>query len=316
MWLRFVNAMGDLGSLESSLIEGGSAAEFLDSLETTEMSKSLKMLVLLAMIDAERFPGEIGIDELAAGVRKIARRTSTLQRDLSVSLDDDVALRTYLERNPIDAWCGGKGTGGRPFFGYESQRFSTTFKVAPEQRIALTALVRELAEWRLAEYLDRTPAVRAEAGAERDGRSAGTLEIGRSYMREEIPPLFGLPFSRYWQQGYVSQAGRIFLFVTLDKSGMPEEHRYGDRFLARDLFEWKSQNQHDRASKAGQAIKANEAPIHLFVRKRRKVGPGAASFIYCGELRFESWDGDNPITVRWRLKQPLSERVAQLFEVA
>ena len=198
-WLRFVNAMGDLGSLESSLIEGGSAAEFLDSLETTEMSKSLKMLVLLAMIDAERFPGEIGIDELAAGVRKIARRTSTLQRDLSVSLDDDVALRTYLERNPIDAWCGGKGTGGRPFFGYESQRFSTTFKVAPEQRIALTALVRELAEWRLAEYLDRTPAVRAEEGAERDGRSAGTLEIGRSYMREEIPPLFGLPFSRYWQ---------------------------------------------------------------------------------------------------------------------
>jgi hypothetical protein len=54
----------------------------------------------------------------------------------------------------------------------------------------------------------------------------------------------------------------------------------------------------------------------LFVRKRGKVGSAAAPFIYCGELRFENWEGNQPITVRWRLKQPLSERVAGLFEVA
>jgi hypothetical protein len=318
-WLRFVKAMGDLGPDETALTEGGSAAELLDSLETTEMTKSLKMLVLLAMLDAERFPGEIGIDELSASVRKIARRSASLQRDFSVSLEDEAALRAYLERNPIDAWCGGKGTGGRSFFGYEGERFSTTFKTAPERRAALSALVRELAEWRLAEYLDRAPAAGADEAAERDTRTAGALEVGRSYMREEVPPLFGLSFSRFWQQGYVNQAGKIFLFVTLDKSGMPEEHRYGDRFLARDLLEWKSQNQHSQTSKAGRTIHGHEdsgIPVHLFVRKRRKVGSEGAAFIYCGELRFEDWEGDNPITVRWRLKQPLSERVAQLFEVA
>ena len=317
-WLRFVKEMGDLPSAESATVEGGSTAEFLDSLETTEMTKSLKMLVLLATLDAERFPGEIEIDELAVGVRRIARRSAALQQDFSVSLDDDVAMRAYLERNPIEAWCGGKGTGGRSYFRYAKTRFSTTFNVDPERRDAFKALVRELAEWRLAEYLDRATVSDSEVRGDAVGRPSGSLELWRSYMREEIPPIVGRSFSRFWQQGYVHQAAQIFLFVTLDKSRMPKEHRYGDRFLARDLFEWKSQNQQAQNSKAGRTIRDHERegiPVHLFVRKRGKVRSNAAPFIYCGELRFESWEGNNPITVHWRLKQPLSERIAALFEV-
>jgi hypothetical protein len=148
--------------------------------------------------------------------------------------------------------------------------------------------------------------------------AAGGLEVGRSYMRSEIPPAFGLQFTTsLWQQGFVLQGEHIFLLVTLDKEGMPEAHRYGDRFLGPDLFEWKSQNRHTQASTAGQAIRHHRErgiTVHLFVRKRGKVGSTAAPFVYCGEVDFVDWEGERPITVRWRLRSPLSDERARLFE--
>ena len=99
---------------------------------------------------------------------------------------------------------------------------------------------------------------------------------------------------------------------------MPQQHRYGDRFLGHELFEWKSQNRHNQSSAAGQAIRAHAArgiPVHLFVRKQGKVGTKAAPFVYCGEVDFVDWEGNQPITVRWHLREPLSDEVARLFGV-
>ena len=64
-------------------------------------------------------------------------------------------LKRHLEQNPIEAWTGGRGTGGTPYFAYENGVFRTTFTTAPDDRAALQELARELADWRLAEYLDR-----------------------------------------------------------------------------------------------------------------------------------------------------------------
>ena len=111
----------------------------------------------------------------------------------------------------------------------------------------------------------------------------------------------------------------MFLLVTLDKSGVPQEHRYGDSFLSRDLFEWKSQNRHTQKSSAGQTMQKHEergAPVHLLVRKTGKIGQKAAPFIYCRDVRFVDWEGEKPITVRWKLREPLAERLAELFGVA
>ncbi len=62
-WMRFVAAMGDLDATQQRALERHGA--FIDALDTTEMAKSYKMLVLLAMLNADRFPGSIGIDDLA-----------------------------------------------------------------------------------------------------------------------------------------------------------------------------------------------------------------------------------------------------------
>jgi hypothetical protein len=122
-----------------------------------------------------------------------------------------------------------------------------------------------------------------------------------------------------WQRGFVWEGGQIFLLVTLEKEGMPTEHRYSDRFLSRDLFEWMSQNRHTQEASAGQAMRHHverDIPVHLLVRKEGKVPGGkAAPFIYCGLLNFADWEGEKPITIRWRLQTALSDRIARLFGV-
>jgi hypothetical protein len=47
--------------------------------------------------------------------------------------------------------------------------------------------------------------------------------------------------------------------------------------------------------------------VHLFVRARGKSRSGTEPFIYCGPLKFERWESDNPITVWWRLSEPVPE---------
>jgi len=138
-------------------------------------------------------------------------------------------------------------------------------------------------------------------------------------MREQIPPEFGLEFqSTRWQQGHVSMNGHIFLLVTLEKSNMPKQHQYEDKFLSADLFEWKSQNRHTRHGKPGQEMQNHKRlgiPIHLFVRKVGKIQQRAAPFVYCGDVDFVDWEGDKPITIRWRLQRQLSPELVRIFGI-
>ena len=121
------------------------------------MTKSYKMLVLEAMLNADRLPGSITIDELVQGVVRLAEGSARLASDLGVPLTDALAVRRHLEKNPIAAWESGAGTDGVAYFSYAGGQFKTTLDVAPEHRGPFQELVREIVEWRLAAYLDRTP---------------------------------------------------------------------------------------------------------------------------------------------------------------
>ncbi len=55
------------------------------------------------------------------------------------------------------AWVGGAGTGQTSYFTFEDGIFSTSFSVPDALREAALDLVEELVEWRLAEYLRRSP---------------------------------------------------------------------------------------------------------------------------------------------------------------
>ena len=149
--------MDDLSQAQERVWKNEAASQFLTSLDTTPMTKSYKMLTLLAMLNEDQFRGTLPVDKLVRGFARLALRSAKLRVDVDASLDDPNALRRHLERNAIAAWTGGKGTKGKTFFEYENSVFRTTFDVGPDEREAFQELSRELADWRLGEYLDRSP---------------------------------------------------------------------------------------------------------------------------------------------------------------
>ena len=311
-WFGFVKSEGDLSSSQAHAFDAH--REFLERLEKTQMTKSFKMVVLQSMLMAGSFPGSINIDDLVSRVQEVAGRLQLLREEFGNELDDAVRLQALLERNPIDAWTGGQGMGGKQYFKYDGNIFSS-FEVEDQHSGGLADLVREISDWRLAKYLSRSPEF------EREPKSTvanGTLQLWHEYMREEIPPLWGLTFnSAKWQQGVVREGDDIFLLVSLNKQGMAEEHQYEDKFLSATSFQWLSQNRTKRDSGVGKMLRDHEQigkNIQLFVRDRRKTPSGkAAPFVYCGNVRFVDWEGDQPITVRWRLSESLPESLANRF---
>lgn len=87
------------------------------------------MMVLLAMLNEDRLPGTVTIDELARTVSQLARRSARLQEDFGAALTAPQALEHHLEVNPVAAWSGGAGTHGVAYFAYEARRFSSRFDV-------------------------------------------------------------------------------------------------------------------------------------------------------------------------------------------
>ena len=161
-WLGFVRAMGDLTDEQVEVHDRLGA--FLEALETTPMVKSYKMLVLLAVLAEGALPGRVPIEQLMERFAALARRYALARTEVGAAMDDPALLRKLIEENPIEAWTGGRGTGGTSYFKYEGGQFATAFSVPAALRPAIQDLVRELAEWRLAVYLRR---VGNEAGADR-----------------------------------------------------------------------------------------------------------------------------------------------------
>ena len=155
-WLTFVDSKGDLNPNQKKLLLD--VGDFLNALEATAMTRSFKMLTLLAMLHRNALPGSVDIGELAFEFGRLAGRSAVLKADVGVSLDDDAQLRKYLERNPVGAWTEGKGTGGRAYFAYEGGVFSSAVEVAVELRADFQEPVREIVDWRLAEYPQRQTA--------------------------------------------------------------------------------------------------------------------------------------------------------------
>ncbi|HZK99057.1 MAG TPA: DUF3427 domain-containing protein, partial [Caulobacteraceae bacterium] len=324
-WFQFVRRRRDLSPDQARVLDVHH--EVLDEVARTSMTKSYKMVLLAAMLEAGALSGSMPVDDLATRFQDIARRNPRIADDLGTPLDDMPAIRHSVRNNPIPAWTGRVDGRGKPFFTFDGDVFASAFAVEPALRPAFTDMVRELIDWRLAQYLARDPAT-AEAAPEgalhtAAGEGAPDTDASlavpwREYMREEIPPLFGLTFKPgSWNQGFVVDGRHAFLLVTLEKANLTAGRSYDDRFLSAGHFQWHSQNQTTRTSRHGRIIgQAEEGfDIHLFVRASKLRGARGAPFYYCGDVDFESWSGDAPITVTWRLREPAPEHLRRLLGV-
>lgn len=129
------------------------------------------------------------------------------------------------------------------------------------------------------------------------------LEVGHSFIREEIPALFGEQFNPgNWNSGHVSldaQKAQVLL-VTLNKQGHADVHHYVDHWIDEKTFHWQSQNATTPESKRGQQVIQHEKlgfAIHLFVRDQKLQGGKAAPFVYYGKARYRSHTGSSPMSV-------------------
>jgi hypothetical protein len=149
-WFGYVDSMGGFDAEDRAAWEHQRV--FLGVIESTPMTKSYKMLVLLAMLQSESIPGEITIGQMVQNIRRIANRSAALQDDLGQEhLKSDLRLQRHLERNPIEAWT----NTGKAYFEYREGVFRWVGGDLGPHRERFAGLLRELVDWRLAEYLDR-----------------------------------------------------------------------------------------------------------------------------------------------------------------
>ena len=150
-------------------------------------------------------------------------------------------------------------------------------------------------------------------------RATSETKVRERYLREAIPPAFGLSFNpAIWNSGFIVSPHHIFLLVTLAKDDMNPDHQYSDHFLSEQEFSWQSQNRTTQVSKHGQMLHDHRTMgvhVHLFVRPTKKTGQKPTAFTYCGEVEFVSWEGNSPITVRWRLKERMPPSLRALLRV-
>ena len=129
------------------------------------------------------------------------------------------------------------------------------------------------------------------------------LAVGQTFMREDIPPLFGEKFNPgSWNSGHVvlhDQKAHVLL-VTLNKQGKRQDQRYIDHWMNETQFHWQSQNATTSRSRRGQEIINHEKlgiALHLFVREVKLAGGKAAPFVYFGKARYVRHSGDAPMSV-------------------
>ncbi|MCM0082962.1 DUF3427 domain-containing protein [Geomonas sp. Red32] len=133
------------------------------------------------------------------------------------------------------------------------------------------------------------------------------LAIGRPFIREDIPALFGEAFNPgNWNVGHVVLKDRPIhvLLVTINKQGKAQQHRYHDYWMDEHHFHWQSQNKTSPESKRGRELIDHEKmgiAIHLFIREGKLAGSKSAPFTYYGEVIYLRHKGSQPMSVEWRV---------------
>lgn len=161
-WCRVLDAAGLLAEEDREL--DAEVGEFLRELETTSMTKSFKMVMLLGMTDGQTFRQAVPIADLVARFRAYfseeRHREDVLGTDVEeVATVAMITWRRYLEINPIRAWTGGNTGLSSPYFAWHaaSAQFRYTgarpSEEARQTRFARAVLDRALA--RLDHYWSR-----------------------------------------------------------------------------------------------------------------------------------------------------------------
>jgi superfamily II DNA or RNA helicase/HKD family nuclease/SAM-dependent methyltransferase/SOS-response transcriptional repressor LexA len=158
MRLQFGHWFALVATEETSLPETqraiiGKHGDFLRELETTAMTKSYKMVLLEAFLELDGWREAVELEPLAERSWQVLQRRRPLLGDLPEEYQGLSQLPgywlSYWKKNPIAAWSGGR------YFSVEDGLFIGNLLVDEAAIAALSELVQELVDFRLATYAAR-----------------------------------------------------------------------------------------------------------------------------------------------------------------
>lgn len=157
-WFGLVDHLGQLSPEEKRVWHVHRT--FLDELSSTAMNRSYKFVLLRALIHDGTVLSGSSLAQLAIASHDLVKadprliddaRTEAMPDPMSASPEQ---WATMWRANPVTAWTGGfrDGTG---WWRVDGDRFVPTFDVTEEDAETFFALIAELVEWRLGDYLLR-----------------------------------------------------------------------------------------------------------------------------------------------------------------
>jgi superfamily II DNA or RNA helicase/diadenosine tetraphosphate (Ap4A) HIT family hydrolase/HKD family nuclease/SOS-response transcriptional repressor LexA len=193
-WFGFCRAEGDLDASEDRVVERFGA--WLGMLETTNLNKSYKMVVLRVLLDRDALWDGMEIDALATACRQFLVSHPALRADLADIVPpksplreqgdsgsaplptpstpaDDPAFTAYWLKWPLSRWMDDQA--GQRWFTRRDDRFVAAFTCPPELRAGFESLTGELVDLRLAHYSQSR--LRAPAALEARSASEGNRPI-------------------------------------------------------------------------------------------------------------------------------------------
>ncbi|EGV29634.1 type III restriction protein res subunit [Thiorhodococcus drewsii AZ1] len=188
-WWALVRDQGDLTPEETECLAKHEA--FLREVETSNMMKSFKAVLLESLLHNDGFRQPPRIEDLATQALEVFRRRRHFVRDIRQDLQqiDSVDPKTWLKywkSNPVNAWIGGnKKTDAATWFELSDGYFRPTFQVSDDEMETFQALVQELVDYRLATYEPRLTKAAPADPVESTKHSADIIPIRQPMAQED-----------------------------------------------------------------------------------------------------------------------------------
>lgn len=152
-WFDFVEHEGDLLPSEREVLEH--FRPWLKTVETTNLNKSYKMIVLRVLLDQQQFLGRVKLNDFAIQCRRSLIGHPVLRKDLiegNHAIDhlhaSDEEWTAWWIQWPIDRWLDQQN--GQRWFRRDGGNFQSTIDCPTDLSGPLEAMTAELVDWRLA----------------------------------------------------------------------------------------------------------------------------------------------------------------------
>ena len=192
-WFGFISEENDLTEAERQVF--ASFESWLAMLESTNLNKSYKMVVLRVLLDRDALWDGMEIESLAAACREFLLSHPTLRDDLPPTKEFPDPAKAPIERWakwwlewPLSRWMDEQA--GRHWFKREGDRFLAAFPCPENLRSDFEAMTAELLDYRLAHYAKNRLQASAAPGAGRfvaKVSHSGGKPILRLPTVEELP---------------------------------------------------------------------------------------------------------------------------------